>query len=395
MLITRRYGFQPELAVDDALRFLATHDWTREDGGLFAYFPVVRGNPFQALLYRGLHAANLTPVPSYDVKTTCTIAEAVAGSGLEFVVHVHWLNVVMAKAEDETEARDAMKRYLEQVRRMVDHGARLMWTVHNILPHETRFEELEAELRQKVVALAERVHVMSPRTRELVAPWFDIPEEKLLSVPHPSFHGVIPSWMTREQARQELGIAPEARVFLLVGRIQPYKGVTELLDAFDRLCAAEPGRNVLLVAGHPNQEEETKAFRQRLLTHPAAFGALRKVPDEELQVYLRAADISVFPYRRSLNSGALALALTFGLPVIVRDGTGEACRLSPSYSIVYDGDDPDGLLNAMAESDRLCTPEARAYAAAAAERVSPERVSRAFAMAVREWLDRPRADAAS
>lgn len=393
MLITRRIGFEPKLAAQDGMRMLASHDWTAERGGLYCYFPVVRGNPFQALLYSGLKSAGLTPVPTYDAPTTLELAKAVAGSGLDFVAHIHWLNVVMAKAEDETEARDAMKVYLEQLHALVDSGARLMWTVHNILPHEARFSDLEAELRREVVALAERVHVMSPSTRELVAPYFDIPREKLLQVPHPSYHGVYPSWMSREQARLELGIAPDARVFLLIGRVQPYKGLTELLDAFDELCEAEPGRNVLLVAGPPNKEDETREFRQRLLTHPSALAALRKIPDDEMQVYLRAADVAVFPYRRSLNSGALALTLTFGLPAIVRQSSGESARLSPSYSIVYDGEEPDGLLRAMSDADRLCTKEARSSAAGTAERVSPARVGGAFAAAVREWLDTPAAPA--
>lgn len=387
MLITRRIGFDPKLAVDDALRALGAHDWTTDRGGLLSYFPVVRGNPFQALLYSGLRKSGLTPVPTYDIDTTTTVANALQGGGLEFVVHIHWLNVVLAKAEDETDARELMKRYLERLHALVDGGARVMWTVHNVLPHETRFTELEAELRQEVVAAAERVHVMSPRTRELVAPWFDIPEDKVLAVPHPGFQDVYPSWLSREQARQELGIAPEATVLLLVGRVQPYKGLTELLDAFDRLSAAEPGRFVLLVAGPPNQEAETLEFRRRLLTHPSAYAALRKLPDEEMQVYLRAADVAVFPYRRSLNSGALALALTFGLPVVVRDDSGESARLNPSYSIRYDGTDPDGLVRALADSPRLCTKQARACAAGAAERVSPSRVGGAFAAAVRDWLD--------
>ncbi|REF36670.1 glycosyltransferase [Thermasporomyces composti] len=387
MLITRRLGYEPSLALDDALRALSAMDWSRAGAGLLAYYPVVRGNPFQAMLYSQLGDAGLTPVPTYDPDTTLRLARAVAGSGLHLVVHVHWLNVVMAKAADEADARDRLKRYLDQLSQLKEQGARILWTVHNVLPHETRFERLEAELRQGVVNLAERVHVMSPRTRELVSPWFDIPEEKLLAVPHPAYHDVYPSWMTKQQARLELGMPPDVTAFALVGRVQPYKGLTELLDAFDRLCEREPGRYALIVAGPTNQEEETRAFRERVLTHPAVYAALRKIPDDEMQVYLRAADVAVFPYRRSLNSGALALALTFGLPVVLREDSGEAARVSPSYALRYDGDDPDGLLTALAQARSLVTPRARAAALGAAARISPSRVSRAFAAAVRAWLD--------
>ncbi|HEY6739758.1 MAG TPA: glycosyltransferase [Actinopolymorphaceae bacterium] len=385
MLITRRIGYEPKLAVQDAVRALNSHDFTLGSGGLLAYFPVVRGNPFQALLYGGLPDVGLTPVPTYDGETTLRVSRALAGSGLEFVVHVHWLNVVLAKALDESQAREFAKRYLENLQRLVDDGARLMWTVHNVLPHETRYAELEAELRREVVALSERVHVMSPRTRELAAPWFDIPDDKLLPVPHPGYQGVYPSWISQRQARLELGISPDSLVLLMIGRGQPYKGLTELLDAFDELCERSPGRFTLLVAGPPDREEETVAFRDRLLTHPSAMAALRKIPDDEMQVYLRAADVAVFPYRASLNSGALALAQTFGLPVVVRSDSGEAGRLGPSYAIRYD----DDLLSALAETPRLRTPAARAAAAGAAERIAPRRVAGAFAAAVRDWLDSP------
>lgn len=411
MLITRRLGHESALAVDDAARALAAHDWTRPDGALFGYFPVMPGNPFQDLLYSRLRPAGLTPLPTYDLTITRQVADMVAGSGVDFVVHLHWLNVVLAKARDEADARDRVKAFLDGLAQLCDTGARLLWTVHNILPHETRYPDLDAELRQNVVSLAERVHVMSPRTRELVAPWFDIPAAKELAVPHPCYQDAYPSWMSRAQARAELGLSDGTTVFLLLGRVQPYKGITELLDAFDRLCEREPGRYALLVAGPAGSDPETLAFRDRVRAHPTAHASLRKIPVEEMQVYLRAADVAVLPYRRSLNSGARALALTFGLPAVVRDDAAPGLRLEANHTLRYDGrtahagpsytdasyagtfgnttaGSVDGLLEALSEAGQvLTTSQARASAAAAATRLAPARVSATFAAAVRGWLD--------
>lgn len=382
MLITRRIGFEPKLAFEDALRSLTSRDWS-VPGGLLCYFPVVRGNPFQSLLYGQLDQAGMIPVPTYDLDTTSRVLDALRGSDLDVVIHIHWLNVVMANAFDETGAREKMKAYLETLQTLRERGARIAWTVHNVLPHEDRDVELEAELRRGVAGLAERIHVMSPRTKELTAPYFDIPDEKLMPVPHPAFHGVYPSWLSREQARRELGISPDSVVLLLMGRIKPYKGLTELLDSFDALCERDPGRYILLVAGPPDRDEETKQFRERVLTHPSALAALRKIPDDEMQLYLRASDLAVFPYRRSLNSGVLALSLTFGLPVLIRSDSGEADRIQESFGIVYDED----LAAALAEAPRLCNPEARAAAAAAGEALRPDHVAGTFADSVRRWLD--------
>jgi len=121
---------------------------------------------------------------------------------------------------------------------------------------------------------------------------------------------------------------------------------------------------------------------------------LRKIPDDEMQVYLRAADVAVFPYRRSLNSGALALTQTFGLPAILPAHSGEAATVEESYAEVYDGEDPGSLLAALSAAERLLAPEARAAAAAAGEQIAAPVVAGRFAAELRAWLDgRPQPDA--
>jgi glycosyltransferase involved in cell wall biosynthesis len=122
--------------------------------------------------------------------------------------------------------------------------------------------------------------------------------------------------------------------------------------------------------------------------HPAVLSSLQKIPVEEMQIYLKAADVGVFPYRRSLNSGALSLALTFGLPIILPAHSGEVTTVEPSYAEVYDASVADGLLTAMSNARRFIAPEAREAAAAAARRHAPPKVAGEFAASLRNWLSR-------
>lgn len=74
-----------------------------------------------------------------------------------------------------------------------------------------------------------------------------------------------------------------------------------------------------------------------------------QVPDDRMQVFLRAADVLVLPYRDVLTSGSAILGMTFGLPVIApRIGclpeTLEGC------SILYDADQPSGLPDALGQA---------------------------------------------
>src|SRR5208337_2365639 len=43
------------------------------------------------------------------------------------------------------------------------------------------------------------------------------------------------------------------------------------------------------------------------------------IPDEETEVYFKAADVAVLPYRHIYQSGVLFLGHSFGLPVIAAD----------------------------------------------------------------------------
>jgi D-inositol-3-phosphate glycosyltransferase len=45
----------------------------------------------------------------------------------------------------------------------------------------------------------------------------------------------------------------------------------------------------------------------------------RFIPDEEMELYLKAADVLVLPYNQIFQSGVLFLAYSFGLPVIATD----------------------------------------------------------------------------
>jgi D-inositol-3-phosphate glycosyltransferase len=46
---------------------------------------------------------------------------------------------------------------------------------------------------------------------------------------------------------------------------------------------------------------------------------IRFIPDHEVEIYFKAADVLVLPYRDIFQSGVLFLAYSFGLPVIATD----------------------------------------------------------------------------
>ena len=120
---------------------------------------------------------------------------------------------------------------------------------------------------------------------------------------------------SREEARKQLDVPPDARVFVSPGFLHPDKGLERAIEAIRRTGA---GR--LYVVGSvkdatPRNMAYAKALRER--SGEDVQFVERFLEEAELDVWTVAADAIVLPYRRSWSSGALARAQALGTPAIV------------------------------------------------------------------------------
>jgi glycosyltransferase involved in cell wall biosynthesis len=140
-------------------------------------------------------------------------------------------------------------------------------------------------------------------------------------------------------------------VFLYFGIIRPYKGVEDLVAAFERLPEAVRDTSRLVIVGET--WEGWTAPLDAVATSPAKDRITvvnRYVDDAEVAAHFAAADAVVLPYRRSSSSGPLHIAMSAGLPVVVAHvgGLVEAAGDYAGVSFVPT-QDPDALAAAMAE----------------------------------------------
>jgi beta-1,4-mannosyltransferase len=345
-------------------------------------------NPFQPLTYRRTWENGIGPVPMRRWDELDELLP-LPGLGIRTILHLHWTNAVLQRVPDEAAGRVAISAFLDRLDRFLDGGGRLVWTVHNVLPHDVRFHALEAELQQAVVDRAAAIHILAAGTIQATADWFTIPPDRVIHVPLPSYRGAYADIYSPHEARHRLEIDPDDVVYGLVGRIKPYKGLTILLDAFDRLIETDPRPRRLLIAGPPDQAPATAAFLERAQAHPRVTVHPRAFPDDEMQLFLRATDLAVLPYEDVLNSSVLFLALTFGLPVIVPAAGGIGEEITPAFGRTFVPGDLDSLIAALRAGDELLDPSTREGAHEAALAVAaehdPDRLGERFA---REVLSR-------
>ena len=142
---------------------------------------------------------------------------------------------------------------------------------------------------------------------------------------------------------------------LFFGTIRPYKGLEDLVAAFNSLTAEQASGLWLTVVGEtwegwtkPAELIAESPHRDRI-TFVNSY-----VTDAEVAGYLAGADVVVLPYHRSSSSGPLHVAMSAGLPVVVTSvgGLTEAADSYPG-AVFVPPQDPDALLGAIAEARKL------------------------------------------
>lgn len=161
---------------------------------------------------------------------------------------------------------------------------------------------------------------------------------------------------------------------LFFGRIFKYKGLDHLVAA-DALMGETVRKRKIVIAGRGDMAVAQAAAG----AHPERFDLRpRRIDDlETAQVFLDA-DLLVLPYIEASQSGVLAIAPSFGLPVVASDigEIGEVVRMT-GMGLTVPPADPAALAKALREvleNDALRAELARKSAAAETDALSPERI---------------------
>ncbi len=150
------------------------------------------------------------------------------------------------------------------------------------------------------------------------------------------------------EAKRRLGISDTGKTILFFGRITPYKGLDYLVEAF-QMNFAKRNDYRLIIAGRlmPGCEQYGHAIQKAIQKDVSNGRILVKsgfIPDDEIEVYFKAADILALPYRHIYQSGVLFLGYSFGLPVIAADvGCLKEDIVEEETGFVFKPDDPTDL----------------------------------------------------
>jgi len=205
-------------------------------------------------------------------------------------------------------------------------GKKVALTAHNV--NQARRDAKDSFLNRVTLriqyGLCDHIFVHTGKMKSELCQDFSVAERKVTVIRHPINDAFPDTSLTPHEAKLRLGVRDSEKAILFFGRIRPYKGIEYLLDAFRLLLADKEADYRLILAGEPKKgsEDYLNEIRQivkRDFDQGQVIVRIQFIPDEEMEMYLKGADVLVLPYREIFQSGVLFLAYSFGLPVVATD----------------------------------------------------------------------------
>jgi len=191
-------------------------------------------------------------------------------------------------------------------------GKKVVWTVHNLDPHEKNYNAIRKLLNRVLYRHVDGFISLNEDGVSAIEQRMTKQSQSIKFIPHLHYQHYYPNTISREEARKALTIPDDKFVFLFLGQIRRYKNILGFVKAFNELKSEN---KYLLIAGKVHHEVE-KELEEAIegVRDIKLFPAF--VKDEDLQVYLNAADLVVTPYNQIFNSGSVFLNLSFGKPTL-------------------------------------------------------------------------------
>lgn len=264
---------------------------------------------------------------------------------------------------------------------------KIVLTAHNV--NAAKRDGNDSWLNRKTLAiqyrLSSHLFVHTEKMRAELCADFAVPIDKVSVIPFGLNDTSPRTGMTGTQARRNLGLELDELVLLFFGQIAPYKGLHYLIEAFPAIHRQQPNVRLVIAGKVKRGSEEYWRSLESILTglgrSERILCRIEHIPDQDIEIYFKAADALVVPYVQIFQSGVPFLSYSFGLPVLATDVGSLGEEISPGENGFVckpcDANDLASMIARFADSSlyRELAKRRDAIATAARERHSWERVA--------------------
>jgi D-inositol-3-phosphate glycosyltransferase len=235
-------------------------------------------------------------------------------------------------------------------------GKAVVLTAHNVNKlkrnsADTALNRLTLRIQYR---LADHIFVHTPKMKNELMEEFGVPPGRVTVIPFGINNSVPETNLSTKEAKKRLGIHENHKTILFFGWIKPYKGLEYLIAAFQTLARRHDDYQLIIAGRLEKGSERYWEVLQNQIQEPAKAGQvisrIEFIPDREIEVYFKGADVLVLPYKEIFQSGVIFLGYNFGLPVIAADvGSLKEEIIEGITGFAFRPEDPTDLARALEE----------------------------------------------
>jgi glycosyltransferase involved in cell wall biosynthesis len=334
----------------------STARYSGESGPAVAYLPTPPAG--DARHYLGLLRGALAKagVDVRDLPRVLTRDWLQKNAGRCRILHQHFPAYAYTQgATSHDEVRARLQEWEEGLKHARSLGYAIVWTAHNLYPHDTPHRDLDHRGRLTLLKYATGVIAHCQYAAAEIRRRFG-GEAEIVVIPHPHYRDCYLEPLPREEARELLELPREGPLYLNLGLIRPYKGHEKLIRSFSVL---QDPRARLLIVGRPSGTLATESgdltdrLRNVAASDPRIILRPVHVPHAMMPAYFGACDFVVLAYVDVLTSGAVMMAQTMERAVIA-PSLGCLPEMIPAGTgLLYDPSRDDGLAVALFDARNM------------------------------------------
>lgn len=199
-------------------------------------------------------------------------------------------------------------------------GKKAVYTAHNVQP-KGKNNILNYITYYFIYRNIDHIICHTRHMKEALMTRYRISEGQVSIVPHGLNFSIPITQLSRIDARNRLGLDLKARILLIFGKVEAYKGIDIALQAL-KILQSSTEKFVLLIIGGGSNNNPTYLQQLKDYVHKENLSSMVRfdtnfIQDKDIEIFFKSADVLLLPYKEvDFQSGVLFLSYRFGLPVI-------------------------------------------------------------------------------
>jgi len=226
-------------------------------------------------------------------------------------------------------------------------AGRYIYTAHNTLPHSKQHNVMFRLAYRCLYRFPNAIIAHTSKVAKQLQSEFAVQPRRISVISIGLNEEVAETDLSAAGARRQLSLPSSGTIALFFGKVEPYKGVDLLVEAWN-LVVAQDVR--LAIVGECPDVAYARRIRNAVAisSRPATIEWREGfIPNSKVALWFKACDIVVMPYRHVYQSGVVYLCKRLGMPIVATNVDSLAEIIDPNSGIIASSNDPIGIAQAL------------------------------------------------